>query len=69
MRCVLMLSVNTRFRNIIPEGRVELVLRLYDLGEQSRLAFFVERGISTEPETQAFSEDGNVSISMHTSCK
>lgn len=44
----LMNSVFTRFRNVIPEGRVELVLRLHDLGEESSLTFFVKRGVSTE---------------------
>lgn len=44
-------SANTRFGDLVPEGRVKLVLRLHDLGEQSRLAFFVERGISAESAT------------------
>lgn len=52
--CTSCLCVITRFRNVVPEGRVKLVLRLYDFGEQSCLAFFIKRGISTESEIEAF---------------
>lgn len=41
----------TRFRNVVPKGRVELVLRLHDFGEESRLAFFVKRRVSAEAAT------------------
>lgn len=48
-RSVLRLGAITRVRDVVPERRVELVLRLHDLGEESRLAFLVKRGITAEP--------------------
>lgn len=44
----------TRFRYVIPERRVKLILRLHDFREQYCLTFFIERRISTESETKAF---------------
>lgn len=38
----------TRLRDVIPKGRVELVLRLHDFRKQTSLGFFIERRISTE---------------------
>lgn len=38
----------TRFRDVVPEGRVELVLRLHDFGEEPGLAFLVKRRVSAE---------------------
>lgn len=62
MISVLMLSVITRFGNVIPEGRVKLILCLHDLGKESGFTFFIKRGIPTESAMTAqalitFSED------------
>lgn len=40
--------VITRFRYVIPEGRVKLILGLHDFGKQSCLGLFIKGGISTE---------------------
>lgn len=58
-KCALRICELTRIRYVIPEGRVKLVLRLHDLGEQSCLTFFIERRISTESETKAFIKKGS----------
>lgn len=49
----------TRFRYVIPERRVKLILRLHDFREQYCLTFFIERRISTESETKAFIDRSN----------
>lgn len=41
----------TRFRDVVPKGRVELVLRLHDFGEEPGLTFFVKRRVSAEAAT------------------
>lgn len=38
----------TRFRDIVPEGGVKLILRLHDLGEESGLAVFIKGRVTTE---------------------
>lgn len=43
------LDVITRFRYVVPERGVKLILRLHDLGEESCLTFFIKRGVSTQP--------------------
>lgn len=49
MSCII-----TRFRDVIPEGRIKLVLCLHDFGEELRLTFFIKRWVTAKPEKRIF---------------